>query len=129
MKKIIALLLLVVVLFAGCGGPQVVEDYGSFTMDKTFSYDDEYYADITRFKNDEGVKVTVVDIFQASNDDIKASIVIDTEDEFWGFCWEENSHNIWIQTSKGISCYQKVDFEWKLDENAVKPDYIVEKSK
>lgn len=129
MKKIIALLLLVVVLFTGCGGPQVVEDYGSFTMDKAFSYNDEYYAEITRFKNDEGVNVTVVDIFQASDDIIKHSIVIDTTSEFWGFCWEKDSYNIWIQTSKGISCYQKGDFQWELDENAVKPDYIIEKAK
>lgn len=129
MKKIVALLLLVVVLFTGCGGPQVVEDYGSFTMEKTYCYNNDYYAEVTSFKNDEGVKVTVVDIFQASNDAIKDSIIIDTEDEFWGFCWEKDSHNIWIQTSNGISCYQKGNFEWKLDENAVKPDYIVEKSK
>ena len=129
MKKIIAILLLVVVLFTGCGGPQVVEDYGSFTMDKTFGYNDEYYAKVNRFNNDEGVLVTVVDIHLASNDVIKDSIIIDTEDEFWGFCWEKDSYNIWIQTSKGISCYQKGDFEWKLDESAVKPDYIVEKAK
>jgi hypothetical protein len=129
MKKTIALLLLIIVLFSGCGAPAVQEDYGSFTLSKTYCYNEEYYAKTTSFKNDDGAQMTVVDIYLATNDVIKCSIVTDAESEFWGFCWEKDSYNIWIQTSKGISCYKKGNYEWTIDETAQKPDYIVEKSK
>ncbi len=129
MKKTIALLLLIVVLFSGCGAPAAQEDYGSFTTAKTSCYDEVYYAQTTRFKNDEGVLVTVVDICSAENGAIKYSIITDTSSEFWGFCWEKDSYNIWIQTSKGLLCYKKAEFEWVLDETAQKPEYIIEKSK
>ncbi len=130
MKRIVALLLLVVVLFSGCGAPDVVEDYGSFTMDKTYNYNNDYYAKVTRFNNDEGVLVAVVDIYLAANDVVKDSIIIGASDEFWGFCWENDSNNIWIQLAdKGCVCYKKELYEWVLDENAEKPDYITEKAK
>ena len=129
MKKIIALLLFIVVVFTGCGASGALEDYGSFTTEKTYCYNEDYYAKTTRFKNDEGIPVVVVDIFSAADDVIKESIIIDTSSEFWGFCWEEDSYNIWIQTSEGLFCYKKGVFEWVLDETAQKPDYIVEKAK
>lgn len=130
MKRVICLLLVMLFVFSGCGAPKAEEDYGSFTMDKTYCYDQAYYANTTRFKNDEGEIVTVVDIFDASDDIIKHSIILDTSSEYWGFCWEEDSYNIWVQTAEdGVTCYKKDTFDWVIDENAEKPDYIIEKAK
>lgn len=129
MKRVMCLLLVMLVLFSGCGSPKVEEDYGSFTVTKSYSYDEKYYVTLTKFDNNDGINITVLDIRLTENDMIKDSIVTGESVDFWGYCWEEDSYNIWVQSAEtGVSCYVFDGLiSWELDETSEKPDYIVTK--
>ncbi len=98
-----------------------VEDYGSFTMEKSRSYDGEYFAKC--FDSDKGNKK--IKIFSMTGEEVAKFIPCRARD-FWGYCWANDSYDIWIQSGDiGVVCYSKDGDEWVLNEDAVKPDYII----
>ena len=96
--------------------------YGSFTIEKTSSYDGKYYAFMTQ--HDEMIVVNI-----CSGDDNKVfKFEPCRKSDFWGICWENDSYNLWVQSGDlGIICYTMSDDVWSLDDTAVRPDYIKSK--
>lgn len=96
--------------------------YGSFTMFTTFSFDRSYYAEVIKSGDDYmlsiGTGADYMPMFAA-----KAG----PQTDFRGMCWENDSNNLWIQTVDGVICYSLIDGQWAVNEDAVKPDYILER--
>ena len=127
MRKILAILLSIIMAFAMCSCAVVSQtapgtEYGSFTIEKTSSYDGKYYAYMTQ--HDEMI---VVNIY--SEDDAEVFTFEPCRKwDFWGICWENDSYNLWVQSGDlGILCYTMSDEVWSLDLDAVRPDYIISK--
>lgn len=102
-----------------------VREYGSFTCDKTYSFDGKYYVVIN-----ESYGPFEIDVY--SNDGYVNAITSQwfNKNAFWGVCWENDSYNLWVQTKTGDTmCFSKNGDEWILNEDAVRPDYIICKSK
>ena len=122
MKKLITILICITMIIAlvACSNNGVSDDYGSFTISKTYSYDGNYYA--VSNENDTMIVVTVY-----SSDDIEVfSFEPCRRMDYWGICWENNSYNIWVQSGDlGVLCYRMSDEVWTLDYDAVRPDYII----
>lgn len=97
-------------------------EYGSFTIERTYSYDKKYYAECA-INNSGSVRI---DIFErAANRKIFAFTPCRKSD-FWGICWEYDNYNLWIQSSDiGIICYSFNGEEWERNNDAVKPGYII----
>jgi hypothetical protein len=126
MKKFICFTLVLVmgVLFCSCGSTEESVDYGSFTMEKSYSYNEDYYAKVNRFELD-GVPTVAVDICKSYNNQIFPTIIRFPEEDFQGFCWENDTCNLWIQVKdKGVICYTYENTVWVIDKDAVLPDYI-----
>lgn len=101
------------------------KNMGSFTFDRTSSYDDRYYA--VSSKKEGGDSITV-SIYESKNDTPVFSFETVRASDFWGICWESSSYNIWIQSRDiGVVCYSFEDNQWKLNENAKRPDDIISK--
>ena len=96
--------------------------YGSFTPDRAYSYDKEYYAETLTTNSD---KVTL-QIY--NKDDIRIAVIHPCRAyNFRGICWEKDNYNLWVQsTVNGCVCYSKKGDEWVENESAVKPDYMIE---
>ena len=127
MRKMFPLFLVFVLLvtFVACGDHSVnEEEWGSFTSEKTFSYDNKYYA-IQTVEETENVSNIIVSVYVTENDELVASFSPARAMDFWGICWEKDSYNIWIQSSDiGIYCYKFDENNWILDESLELPDYI-----
>ena len=129
MKKLycfgIALLL---IILSGCGKSTIpTEDWGSFSPNKTQSYDNKYYAVQNNEESDDG-NFVVVNIYATKDDEFIFSFVPARAMDFWGICWENDTYNIWIQSADiGTICYKYKDNEWVPDDEAIKPDYIKSK--
>ena len=107
------------------------EMWGSFTADLTYSYDEKYYAvqevDDTTF----GMRYIKLCIYETDTDTLIYYFYPARAQDFWGICWENNTYNIWTQSADvGIYCYkyeEMPDREWKIDESAIRPAYIISK--
>lgn len=120
MRKIC--LLILIVLLAGCSRG-VQEDLGSFTPDKTYSYDNAFFAVQSVEKGE-----SIVDIYKTETDEKIYSFSPARAWDFWGICWESNTYNIWIQSADiGVLCYEFKNNEWTLNEDAIRPENIVSK--
>ncbi len=136
--KALLLLLLLAMLIWLCGnmlyGKQSLsrreEYWGSFTKADVASSDGKYIARHDAKKlADNNVQMIVVDVYDAKNGEILDSFIPARAMDFHGICWEEGTHNLWIQSGDtGIICYHEQDGEWILDEDAVRPESIVSKS-
>jgi len=95
--------------------------YGSFTLDKTYSYDGKYYALV-----DLGYTSDLASITVYTSDDVKIASFETVRKYFYGICWENDSYNIWVQNSErpGAICYSKKNNEWTKNNDARLPDYI-----
>lgn len=126
MKKILCVFLFVCVFFVGCQSQGSNAEWGSFTAEKTFSYDKQYYA-VQEIFEENDIRFIDVRIYSADNtliDSFKPARASD----FWGICWEKDSYNIWIQSADvGVLCYSYDDNEWIVNTSAVRPDYIISK--
>lgn len=104
------------------------EKWGSFTPDKTYSYDNAYYALQTVENPDDFVREVKVSIYSTDTDEPVADFYAARASDFWGICWESDSYNIWTQSGDtGLACYAYQDGEWVLDREAVRPDDIISK--
>ncbi len=126
MRKLLAILLSIVAVFTLCScvvsqtAPGT--EYGSFTIEKTSSYDGKYYAYMTQHDD-----MIVVNIYSADDEEVFTFEPCRKWD-FWGICWENDSYNLWVQSGDlGVLCYTMSDEVWSLDLDAVRPDYIVSK--
>ena len=127
MKKVVCLFLALTVLltFVSCSNREIKVDpqeWGSFSQNKTTSYDNKYYALQTVNDND----YIVVTIYETETDEEVYSFSPARAYDFWGICWESDTYNIWIQSSDiGDYCYKYDNDTWILDEEAQIPDYII----
>ena len=127
MRKILSVLLSIVAVFIMCSCTLVSAsapgtEYGSFTIERTSSYDGKYYAYMTQHD-----QMIVVNIY--SEDDTEVfTFEPCRKSDFWGICWENDSYNLWVQSGDiGIICYTESDEVWSVDDSAVRPDYIISK--
>ncbi|MBP3265323.1 MAG: hypothetical protein J6L84_00050 [Clostridiales bacterium] len=127
MRKILSVLLSIVAVFIMCSCTLVSAsapgtEYGSFTIEKTSSYDGKYYAYMTQHD-----QMIVVNIY-SENDNEVFTFEPCRKSDFWGICWENDSYNLWVQSGDiGIICYTESDEVWSIDDSAVRPDYIISK--
>ena len=127
MRKILSVLLSIVAVFIMCSCTLVSAsapgtEYGSFTIEKTSSYDGKYYAYMTQHD-----QMIVVNIY-SENDNEVFTFEPCRKSDFWGICWENDSYNLWVQSGDiGIICYTESDEVWSIDDSAVRPDDIISK--
>ena len=132
-KRILFLFLgMILFLLLGCVGKIKTDPelWGSFTPNKTYSYDKKYYAvqkvgkDIYR----DGFKYIKVSIYETKTNTLVEYFYQARAWDFWGICQENDTYNIWIQSADiGIYCYKYEDDQWKEDASAERPEYIVSK--
>ena len=124
MKKAISVLLLMVFLFSGCGLSSREENLGVFTTKKSYSYDKKYYA-VMDYAPVNGVETAIVDVYLTVDDSRVNAVKVARSSDFKGYCWEKQSHNIWVQSGDtDVSCFVLSGKKWKIDETVEKPDYI-----
>lgn len=127
MRKILSVLLSIVAVFIMCSCTLVSAsapgtEYGSFTIEKTSSYDGRYYAYMTQHD-----QMIVVNIYSEDDNEV-FTFEPCRKSDFWGICWENDSYNLWVQSGDiGIICYTESDEVWSVDDSAVRPDYIISK--
>lgn len=134
-KKAVLLSLCILLLLAGIVNrffrtEETFEDWGSFTPDQTYSYDEKYYAiqKVERIFGDDYPSYIKVCIYEAETDTQVFSFYPARAMDFWGICWENDTYNIWTQSADiGIYCYKYEDMQWKRDESAIRPEYIISK--
>lgn len=106
---------------------EYAEDYGSFTPDKTYSYDNVFYA-VQEVEKICDVRTIKVCIYEADTDTMVYYFYPARAWDFWGICWETDSYNIWTQSADiGVYCYRYDNMQWILDEDAVRPPDIISK--
>ncbi len=126
MKKLICVFLFMCLLFAGCQNQNSNENWGSFTAEKAYSYDQKYYA-IQNSKEMDDISFIEVVIYNGKNEMVYTFTPARASD-FWGICWEKDTYNIWIQSADiGIICYSYDNEMWTENNTAVRPDYIISK--
>lgn len=105
------------------------EEMGSFTDQTTISSDGKYRAEHTaKYKSGETIRFIRVDIYDNASGELMDSFYPARAFDFWGVCWEEDSHNLWIQSGDiGVVCYASKDGKWVLDEAAVRPPSVISK--
>ena len=127
MKKVVCLFLVLTILsvFVSCSNREIKVDpqeWGSFSPNKTTSYDNKYYA----LQNVNDNDYIVVTVYETETDEEVYSFSPARAYDFWGICWENDTYNIWIQSSDiGDYCYKYDNDTWILDEEAQMPDYII----
>lgn len=106
---------------------QEAEDWGSFTPDKTYSYDRKYYAVHKADKKKiNGFKYIKVSVFDSETEECIFSFWPARAWDFWGICWESDTYNIWIQSSDiGTYCYKYMNDRWEIDLSAERPPDIL----
>lgn len=104
-------------------------EWGSFTNRAVVSSDGQYRAEHGAKKMDGyNVPMIQVDIYNHTTGVLMDSFVPARAMDFYGVCWEEGTHNLWIQSADiGIHCYVQQGSQWILDENAVRPVGIISK--
>lgn len=130
MRKLVSMLLCIMLVFTMCscsiGTRDLSSDskpqYGSFTVEKTSCYDGKYYALVT--EDEQMIEITIY----SSEDNEVFSFEPCRKSDFWGICWENDSYNLWIQSGDiGIICYGMADEVWSINDDAIRPDYIISK--
>ena len=97
------------------------EFWGSYTAEKTYSYDHKLYAIQT--VNDNMIIVTV---YNAETDEELNYFSPARASDFWGICWEKDSYNIWTQSADiGTYCFEYRNEKWICNDSIKKPNYII----
>lgn len=105
------------------------EYWGSFTNGPVISSDGLYRAEHTATMLD-GSNVTViqVNVYDNNTNDLLDSFYPARAWDFWGICWEEGTHRIWIQSADiGTHCYELQNGCWVLIDGIERPESIVSK--
>lgn len=133
MKRTILVCVMLMLSFVliGCQKEKAAEQtqfWGSYTDERTYSFDKKYYAVQTVRESDEirYILVTIYDI--AANHEVSSFMPARASD-FWGICWERDTYNIWIQSADiGAYCYEYQNGNWIRNESVRKPDYIISRN-
>ena len=126
MKRMLCFFTLFLILLAGCTAAKE-EGWGSFTADKTYSFDSAFYA-LQTVEEVDGTNHITVTVFSSENDKAVFTFTPARASDFWGICWETDTYNIWIQSGDiGVICYAYADGKWEIDPTASRPDSIVSK--
>jgi len=89
------------------------EDFGSFSPEVTYSYDNKYRA-VQTVDEYENINVSIYE-----NDALVDSFSAARAWDFWGVCWENDSYNIWIQSADvGTYCMLFADGKWARSEDS-----------
>lgn len=132
MKKIVTIFLLLFLLI-GCRDilekdEVQVDSWGSFTAEKTYSYDEKYYAiqEVEKIADSgSGVDHIKVCIYKTETGEKVFEFYTARARDFWGICWESDSYNIWIQSGDvGVYCYRYEDEQWIWDDSVERPEDI-----
>lgn len=108
--------------------PTEPEFMGSFSSDKTYSYDGKYYAIQNAEDLGGSAREINVSIYETETDTFVFSFYPARAMDFWGICWENDTYNIWTQSADiGIYCYKYENGQWERDDSAIRPDYIISK--
>ena len=100
----------------------LLKEYGSFSPERAYSYDKQYFTTIIDGGDD------VIVMIYDKNHDVVCSFSPCRKSDFWGVCWENDNYNLWIQSGDiGVVCYSPKGKKWVLNSDAVRPDYIVSK--
>lgn len=125
MKKRALIFVSASLLMSSCShgeNAETKENFGSFYIGICQSYDFKYES--TPVFSDDMVGISITD---ADGSEVYYFEPVRKFD-FYGVCWEKDNYNIWIQSGDvGILCYAYDNGEWKLDKDAVRPDYIISK--
>lgn len=133
MKKILGVLTCCLILLGLTDGsspqPSEPEFWGSFTNGPVFSSDGLYRAEHAAMKLDgNDVSVIQVNVYDNNTNELLDSFIPARAWDFWGVCWEEGTHRIWIQSADiGIHCYELQNGSWLLNDSIERPDSIVSK--
>ena len=126
MKRMLCFFTLFLILLAGCTAAKE-EGWGSFTIGKTYSFDNAFYA-LQTVEEVDGTNHVTVTVFSSENDEAVFSFTPARASDFWGICWETDTYNIWIQSGDiGVICYAYADGKWEINPTAIRPDSIVSK--
>lgn len=104
--------------------------WGSFTNADVTSSDGKYLAKHAARWVDSNIyeQMIQVDIYDAETEALVDSFVPAPARGFWGVCWAEGTHDLWIQSEdEGVRCYRENDGKWTLDKNAPRPESVVSK--
>ena len=98
------------------------KEYGSFTIDRTYSHDKKYYAEcVTR-----STGAVCIEVYESASKLRISSFNACRSSDFWGICWEYDNYNLWIASADiGYICYSFNGEEWVRNNEAVKPGYII----
>ncbi len=134
MNKILGAIVCCLMLLglAGCSSSQSSEPeyWGSFTNGPVISSDGLYRAEHAATKQDgHNVSVIQVKVYDNNTNELLDSFIPARAWDFWGICWEDGTHRIWIQSADiGIYCYALQDgYQWVLNENIERPESVVSK--
>ncbi len=135
-----ALLLLTLCLTTGCMSTVLTRlsatetprqrFWGSYTAEKTWSFDRRYYALQTVERAEGGSRgssgMIVVTVYNAETNAPAAEFRPARSMDFWGICWERDSYNIWAQSGDiGDYCWEYRDGTWERNVSLSRPDYII----
>ena len=96
--------------------------YGSFTIDRTYAHDKEYFAECNIHDNG----TVLVDVYDRHHK-LMSVISPRSNGDFRGVCWERDNYNLWIQfAGSGCTCYSYDGKSWVQNNEAVRPAYITE---
>lgn len=138
-RKVLVLSLCILLCISGCGNQPdgkssskeaaETEEWGSFTRDKTYSYDEKYYAIQSVAEDPEiHMEYVYVTVYDGETDEEISSFATERARDFWGICWESDTYNIWIQSGDtGLACYKYEDGKWTRDDDAERPADIISK--
>ena len=130
MKRLVLVCVLIVLSFitTGCQKEKAAERTqfrGSYTDEKTYSFDRKYYA-VQTVKESDNIHYILVTIYDTAANQAVSSFRPARASDFWGICWERDTYNLWTQSADiGTYCYEYQDGNWVRNENVKKPDYII----
>ncbi len=105
--------------------------WGSYTAEKTYSYDRRYYALQTVVDKPEGysVRMVKVTVYLTETDEPVDTFYTARARDFWGICWERDSYNIWAQSGDiDVPCFEYRDGKWIKNWDMIRPPaYIITK--
>ena len=147
MKKILPVSFAIIIfisILSGCSISDVIEptwppkiwnqkDYGSFSPDITFSYDEKYYA-VQTLSKPEGKNVNYINvtIYENGTNILIDSFLTERAFDFWGVCWEDDTYNLWIQSADiGTYCMRHEEGKWiRVDDPSLQmPKGMIDRSR